>query len=251
MSMPRLYCDLPLQGADLVSLPPGAARHVQVLRLQPGDALTLFDGRGGEYDAQVQHMGRQEVQVRVGEHHAIEREAPTVVHLVTGMPANERMDWLVEKATELGVAHIVPVLTERTVVRLAGERASKRLAHWLAIAVSACEQSGRDVLPQIGPIASLREGLNWAMQDQPQACRIRLSLAPEATPWGQLKPGHPSLCAVLGPEGGFSASEELVLQQAGWAPVSLGDSVLRTETAALTVLARWADAGLSTSRPPQ
>ena len=179
-------------------------------------------------------------------------KAPTrTVTLLVGIPANERMDWLIEKATELGVAHIVPVLTERTVVRLAGERASKRLAHWIAIAVSACEQSGRDVLPQIGPIASLREGLNWALQDQPQACRIRLSLAPEATPWGQLQAGHPSLCAVLGPEGGFSASEELVLQQAGWAPVSLGDSVLRTETAALTVLARWADAGLSTSRPPQ
>ncbi len=104
--MPRLYCDLTLHSNTVLSLPPGAARHVQVLRLQPGDALSLFDGRGGEHDATVEHMGRQEVQVRVGQHHPIEREAPCAVHLVTGMPANDRMDWLVEKATELGVASI-------------------------------------------------------------------------------------------------------------------------------------------------
>ena len=186
MSMPRLYCDLPLQGADLVSLPPGAARHVQVLRLQPGDALTLFDGRGGEYDAQVQHMGRQEVQVRVGEHHAIEREAPTVVHLVTGMPANERMDWLVEKATELGVQRLSPVMTERSVLRLQGDRADKKLAHWQSVVIAASEQCGRNRLMVIEPVRTLTQ---WLRELATTTTEVRtvLSLSAAAQPLGQLQ----------------------------------------------------------------
>ena len=240
MSMPRLYCDLPLQGADLVSLPPGAARHVQVLRLQPGDALTLFDGRGGEYDAQVQHMGRQEVQVRVGEHHAIEREAPTVVHLVTGMPANERMDWLVEKATELGVQRLSPVMTERSVLRLQGDRADKKLAHWQSVVIAASEQCGRNRLMVIEPVRTLTQWLRELATTTPEV-RTVLSLCAAAQPLGQLQrlQGEPAAwLLVSGPEGGLSAAEESTLIERGLRPVSLGQRVLRAETAAIAAVTR-------------
>ena len=240
MSMPRLYCDLPLQGADLVSLPPGAARHVQVLRLQPGDALTLFDGRGGEYDAQVQHMGRQEVQVRVGEHHAIEREAPTVVHLVTGMPANERMDWLVEKATELGVQRLSPVMTERSVLRLQGDRADKKLAHWQSVVIAASEQCGRNRLMVVEPVRTLTQWLRELATTTPEV-RTVLSLSAAAQPLGQLQrlQGEPATwLLVSGPEGGLSAAEESTLIEHGLRPVSLGQRVLRAETAAIAAVTR-------------
>ena len=140
---PRFHIDTPLQASAELALAPGAARHVQVLRLQPGAAIILFDGNGGEWSASVVHMGRAQVLVRVEAFHAVERELPLGVTLAVGMPANERMDTLVEKATELGVAVIQPLLCERAVLRLAGERALKKVAHWQAIAVAACEQSGR------------------------------------------------------------------------------------------------------------
>src|SRR6478736_8201349 len=121
--MPRFHCPTPLAAGQPLQLPPGPARHVQVLRLQPGAAITLFNGSGGEFDAVVERMGRSDVDVQVGAHHAVEREAAREVHLAVGMPANERMDWLVEKATELGVTGIYPLVTQRGVLRLAGERA--------------------------------------------------------------------------------------------------------------------------------
>ena len=141
--MPRFHCPAPLATGAEIDLPPGAARHVQVLRLQPGDGITLFhggqdaDSPGGEFDATVLRMGRSDVRVQVGAHHAIEREAPRAVHLLAGITANERMDWLVEKATELGVASITPLVAERSVLKLKGERAEKKLAHWQAVAVAA------------------------------------------------------------------------------------------------------------------
>ena len=153
--MPRFYCPAALASGDTFALPAGAARHVQVLRLQPGDAITLFHGGqdggdpGGEFDATVLRMGRSDVRVLVGAHHATEREAARTVHLLAGITANERMDWLVEKATELGAASIQPLLAERSVLRLAGERAQKKQAHWQGVAVAACEQSGRNRVPEV------------------------------------------------------------------------------------------------------
>ena len=144
---PRFHCAVTLAAGSALALPPGAARHVQVLRLQPGETITLFNGEGGEYEATIERMGRSEVAVQIGGHAAIEREAPRAVHLAIGMPANERMDWLVEKATELGVASIQPLATAHGVLRLAGERADKKRAHWEAIAVAACEQCGRNRVP--------------------------------------------------------------------------------------------------------
>lgn len=244
--MPRLYCEEPLATGARLALPPGAARHVQVLRLQPGDALTLFDGRGGEYEAAVTRMGRSDVEVEVGAHDAIEREADVAVHLALGMPANERMDWLVEKATELGVASIRPLVAERSVLRLAGERAQKKQAHWQAIAVAACEQCGRNRVPTVhavqglaawvasqeapGFVLSLREGSQalaasaGVRSRSPCAAGGRASLRDGAT-------------FLSGPEGGLAPAEEDAAIARGWTPVHLGTRVLRAETAPLAALA--------------
>ncbi len=232
--MPRFFCPADLStGAELL-LPAGAARHVQVLRLQPGDGITLFNGRGGEFDATVARMGRSDVAVIVGAHHAVEREAARPVTLAIGMPANERMDWLVEKATELGVARIQPLLTERCVLRLKGERAEKKVAHWQAVAEAACEQSGRNRVPQVEPV---RELSAWLATLPAEGARWVLSLRDGVRSASDLLASQPPVLAVaLGPEGGLSSGEEDRLMAAGFVPASLGRAVLRSETAALAAL---------------
>lgn len=234
--MPRFHCLHPLREGDLIDLPDGAARHVQVLRLQPGAAITLFDGEGGEYDAVVERMGRSDVRVQVGAHHAIEREAPRAVHLAAGMPANERMDWLVEKATELGVASIQPLLTQRTVLRLAGDRAAKKQAHWQAIAVAACEQCGRNRVPIVHPVA---EFSRWVIAPRDLPVNVVMSLAPGSTPLGAHARGEDAVLALSGPEGGLSAAEESEALANGFAAITLGPRVLRAETASLALLAAF------------
>lgn len=231
--MPRFHCSVPLSaGAGLV-LPAGAARHVQVLRMQPGDALTLFDGAGGEYAATVERMGRSDVAVTVGAHLPVEREAPRAVHLAVGMPANERMDWLVEKATELGVASIQPLATAHGVLRLAGERAEKKRAHWEAIAVAACEQCGRNRVPVIHPVQPFA---GWLDTQGGPAVRLVLSLAEGTRSLAAMAPGEQGVTVLSGPEGGLSGSEEQQAIARGFAPVTLGTRVLRAETAALAAL---------------
>lgn len=236
--MPRIYHPEALQPGQTLELTPEGARHVQVLRLQPGDALTLFGDpqAGGEYDATVLRMGRSSVEVQVGVHHALEREFGRAVHLAVGMPANERMDWLVEKATELGVASIQPLMTERTVLRLKGERADKKQAHWQAVAVSACEQCGGNRVPLVHPVRTLDD---WGSAPAWPADTWRgvLSLAAGSQPWRKALPAAGATGFVLGPEGGFSPAEEQMLLAQGFAPVSFGPRVLRSETAALAALA--------------
>lgn len=242
--MARFHCTVALSADTTLALPAGAARHVQVLRLQPGDALTLFDGHGGEYAAKVERMGRSEVVVKVGAHSAVEREALRAVHLVPGMPANDRMDWLVEKATELGVASIQPLLTAHGVLRLSGERAEKKVAHWQAIAVSACEQCGRNRVPLIHPVRSLADWLASLSADTPSAdaasssvTRAVLSLAPGTQRAADYAAQYTGAVQVLsGPEGGLSAQEEASALSRGFAPLTLGSRVLRAETAALAAL---------------
>jgi 16S rRNA (uracil1498-N3)-methyltransferase len=219
-----------LQAGAQITLPPAASRHVQVLRLQPGHELTLFDGRGGEYTAVVERMGRADVEVRVGEQRAVERECRRAIHLALGMPANERMDWLVEKATELGAASLQPLVTERSVLRLAGERAQKKQAHWEAVAIAACEQCGRNRVPVIHPVRSLAEWLALP-SGVPGAV---LSLRAGATPVPALD--APALRLLSGPEGGLAPGEEEAALAAGLVPVSLGARVLRAETAPLAAL---------------
>jgi len=150
--MPRLYVDAPLAEGDELVLPPGPARHVQVLRLQPGELLTCFNGEGGEWSASVLRMGRSEVAMRVGAHEAVDRELPMRITLAVGMPANERMDFLIEKATELGVHAVQPLVCERSVLRLSGDRAQKKVEHWKGVAIAASEPErgiGSSLLPTI------------------------------------------------------------------------------------------------------
>lgn len=229
-----------MQAGQTLVLTDTAARHVQVLRHQPGDALTLFDGGsfvGGEFAATVLRMGRSDVEVQIVGHQTIEREAATAVHLAVGMPANERMDWLVEKATELGVASIQPLMTERTVLRLSGDRADKRLAHWQSIAVAACEQCGRNRVPQIHPVLSLAQWLKSAAVIAPSHGRqFVLSLQPGAGQWRQSLTASGPVTFLSGPEGGLSDAEEASASQAGFAAASLGPRVLRAETAAIAAL---------------
>ncbi|CAN5876780.1 16S rRNA (uracil(1498)-N(3))-methyltransferase [soil metagenome] len=224
-----------------MDLPAGAARHVQVLRMQPGDALTLFDGAGGEYDATVERMGRSDVAVTVGAHRAIEREAARAVHLVVGMPANERMDWLIEKATELGVASIQPLMTAHGVLRLAGERADKKRAHWEAIAIASCEQCGRNRVPVIHAVRSFAAWLGSTPSEAADAnapARFVLSLAgvPRPVTAGLPTIGGRAALVLSGPEGGLSVSEEQEATGHGFIPATLGARVLRAETAALAAL---------------
>jgi 16S rRNA (uracil1498-N3)-methyltransferase len=234
----RLFVDAALSAGLALDLPPGPARHVQVRRLQPGDGLVLFDGHGGEWDAEVLQMGRQTVQVQVGRFHPVDREPAVAVTLALGMPANERMDWLVEKATELGVAAIRPLVTERSVLRLAGERAQRKQAHWQAIAVAAAEQSGRTRVPVIHPVRA------WSDADAlPAGARgWVLSLAPEATRAPALAQATGEVLLLSGPEGGLAPAEETRALSVGLRPLSLGPRVLRAETAPLAALA-WATCG--------
>lgn len=248
--MPRFHCPLPLCVGDELSLPANAARHVQVLRMQPGMAITLFNGEGGEFEAEVLRMGRRDVVVRIGAHLAREREAARAVHLAVGMPANDRMDWLVEKATELGVASIRPLVTAHTVLRLKGERADKKQAHWQSVAVATCEQCGGNRVPTIHPVSDFSDWLATPAAQPPTpadggALRVVLSLAEGTQPLAQVLRGPPMgstaanapLLCLSGPEGGLSPTEDAQARAAGWYPVSLGARVLRAETAALAALA--------------
>ena len=244
--MPRFYCSVPLATGDLLELPAGPARHVQVLRLQPGDAITLFSGGpglpgGGEFDAVVTRMGRSEVQVQVGACHPVERESARAVHLIVGMPANERMDWLVEKATELGVASLQPLMTERSVLRLSGERADKKVAHWQCVATAACEQCGGNRVPLIHPVLPFASWIK-ARQGGGEGRALLLSLRPESVALREAvramnQPIGMSITFLSGPEGGLSRAEEEAALASGFVPVTLGPRVLRAETAALAALA--------------
>ena len=237
----RLYCELPLSPGAEIALPEAAARHaVTVLRLQVDDTLNLFNGSGGEYSARLVAVSKRETRVRLIEFLATERESPVAITLALGISAGERMDYSLQKATELGVAAIQPLATERSLVKLAGERADKRLAHWQHVVIAACEQCGRNRVPTVAPVQKFYPYLATVDRNQ----RL-LMLSPDAaTP---LKKVQQSAQAVLliGAEGGFAPAEYAAAQASGFEPVNLGPRVLRTETApvaALAVLqALWGD----------
>jgi len=237
--VPRFFCPVPLKLGVRLDLPSETARHIQVMRLQPGKHVTLFDGLGGEYGACILAMTRNSVHASIDTHEPIERESPVVSQLVIGMPANDRMDWLVEKATELGAARITPLMTAHGVLRLSPERALKRQLHWLGIAQSACAQSGRNKIPCIDVPQTWSDWLSaWA--PNPAQQQYLLSLRPESAPLAHLKPSDANGVALLsGPEGGLSPEEEAQALERGFMPVSLGPRILRAETAPLAVLTRW------------
>jgi 16S rRNA (uracil1498-N3)-methyltransferase len=242
----RFYVDPPLlapTSADAdFALSPGAARHVQVLRLQPGDALSLFDGSGPEWQAEVTAMGRHEVRVRLLHASQPERELRQAITLAVVMPANDRMDALVEKATELGAAAIQPLMSERSVLRLTAERADKKCAHWRGVAIAAAEQCGRTRPTQILPVQNLPA---W-LADLPPAAddEWRGLLSPgAATPLGRVSQARALF--LSGPEGGLSPAEEEAARACGFNPIQLGPRILRADTAPLAVLAVLAVASLN------
>lgn len=235
--MPRFHCPVPLAAGATLDLPAAAARHVQVLRLQPGDAITLFNGEGGQWRATIQRMGRSDVAVQVEAFEDVEREPARLVHLALGMPANERMDWLVEKAAELGVASLQPLHTAHSVLRLSGNRATKKQAHWQSVAAAACEQCGGNRVPAVQPVADLAAWLRASAPIAPLRCV--LSLAEGTRPLAEVLRDQPADAPVLflsGPEGGLSPQEDAAARAAGFVPVTLGPRVLRAETAALAAL---------------
>ena len=240
----RLVVDTPLAAGAEATLPEAADRHARVRRVQPGDALLLLDGRGAEWPATVRTVGRSTITVQLGEPRTVDRELARPVTLAVVVPANERMDWLVEKATELGAAALQPLWAERSVLRLAGDRSAKRLAHWQGIVRAASEQCGRTQLMQVAPPCDITDWL--ARQPPPprphEAARWMLDFADDArAPGACERPA--AITALSGPEGGLSASEQAVARAAGFRPVTLGPRVLRAETAPLALLA-WAGLGL-------
>ena len=242
MSAPRFYLDQPLAPGARFSLPPGPARHAaRALRLAADDAVILFNGCGGEYSARIERIHKDEVAVSITGFADIERESRLRVMLAQGISSGERMDYTLQKAVELGVATIQPIAARRSVVKLTGERADKRVAHWQGVVASACEQCGRNQVPAVAPPLTLATG---------SASKTKAGGCCSCRRWprrGWPTCPQPSAmdCLVAGPEGGFEADEIAALHAAGAIPVRLGPRVLRTETAALAALAAmqtlWGD----------
>jgi 16S rRNA (uracil1498-N3)-methyltransferase len=242
--MPRFHVDGPLAVGHNLTLPDDVVRHVHVLRLQIGDAITLFDGAGGEYRAELVDIAKRAATARIDTHDPREAEPPYRVTLAQGVAGGDKMDWLIEKTVELGVARIAPITAERGVVRLAGERALKRQAHWQALVRAACEQCGRNRVPDVAPPRDLDDWLD----DLPAAVEgeLRLLLSPRATLDFAALPADPPkgpVTLLIGPEAGFSPTEEEAIVAAGFTALGLGPRVLRTETAGIAMLAalaaRW------------
>jgi 16S rRNA (uracil1498-N3)-methyltransferase len=230
--VPRFHLDAPLRAGGVCTLSEDAAHHaVHVLRLREGDEVTLFNGRGGEFAARIASMQRLRISIDLLQHRAIERESPLRITLVQGVSAGERMDSTVRKAVELGVAEVQPVLAARSVARPKGDRAENRRSHWQKIVISACEQCGRNRVPEVQALVSLDDY-------RPQSGTTKILLSPASElPLSKLSTAENRIVLAAGPEAGFTEEEEARLVEAGFVPTSLGPRVLRTETAAVAALA--------------
>lgn len=233
MRLTRVFIDAPLEPGTRVTLEGNAASHItRVLRLRVGAPLTLFNGQGGEYSASIDKAHGGSVTVAIEEARAIERESPLELTLAQGISRGERMDLIVQKATELGVSRLVPLLTERSIVQLDAQHAQRKLSHWRAVAVGACEQCGRNRLPEISPPVPLPEHLR-----ADRAADLRLMLAPEARQRiGEVARAASKVSVLIGPEGGLSDAEQQAALASGFTAVLTGPRVLRTETAAIVAL---------------
>lgn len=232
--MPRFYCPQPLALGAVITLPEAVAHHVQVVRLATGDRITLFNGEGGEYTATIATVEKKRVTAEIKLFEPHEVELPYAITLAQALPEASKMDWIVEKAVELGVHAIQPLAAQRCVVRLSAERAEKRLQHWAGIVVSASEQSGRNRLATVvGPV----DFTQWIAQ---QDLHPRIMLSPRAeqplSDWARHHPPQ-SVALMIGPEGGFTEQEEAQAQAKGVLLLGMGPRVLRTETAGLAAVA--------------
>jgi len=242
MRIPRIHCGQPLRASEHIQLGDEAANHVaRVLRLREGAPLILFDGAGGEFAAQVVALGRRNVTVKIAEHHVRESESPLEITLVQAVSRGERMDYTIQKAVELGVTRIVPVLSARSVVSLDEERRGRRMEHWRKIIVGACEQCGRNRLPELLDVRPLAA---W-LQQPAEGLALVLDHRAEHR-LGELGAAR-AVTLLIGPEGGLTAEEVAAAGAAGYRGLRLGPRVLRTETAAVAALsvlqARWGDLG--------
>ena len=235
MRIPRVHVDQPLGPGHEVLLPEQSGEHVaRVLRLERGHPLILFNGDGCEYEATLASLAKRAVTAEVTAVRAVERESPLRLTLAQGIARGEKMDWIMQKATELGVARIVPIVTERTEVKLDEERAERRVLHWTQVIAGACEQSGRTRLPQLEMPQRLDRWLSALDDDGP----LRLALIPGGDVGARDLPAMPHgalLC--VGPEGGFSDKDIAMLQQSAFRALRLGPRILRTETAGIAALA--------------
>ena len=230
--MPRFYVDVPLRAGNSCLLSEDAAHHaIHVLRIRAGDEVVLFNGRGGEYRSRIAAIERLKVMVDVLSHDPVERESPLRVTLVQGISAGEKMDFTIRKAVELGVAQIQPVLAAGSVARPKGERALSRLAHWQRVAVSACEQCGRNRIPVVLPLVAAAD---YRSSDTSET---KVLLSPRSNLRFSTLKFSEAVTLAAGPEAGFDAEEEAAFARAGFVPAKLGPRVLRTETAALAALA--------------
>lgn len=240
--IPRFYCTDPLTPGDSVGLPETAAHHAaHVLRLKPGDACFLFNGDGAEYSAVIERIGKNETVAAVTGRQDVSRESPLAVTLAQALCAGDKMDLVVRKAVELGASRIVPVWSARSVVRLQGGRAAARVRHWQAVAIAACEQCGRNRIPEVTSLTPLDDWL-----EQPPPAPVRWMLSPQGgQPFSELDRPSGEVVLLVGPEAGFSEPEQQAARAAGYRAIRLGPRVLRTETAALAALAalqgRWGD----------
>ena len=236
--MPRFYIEDPLIQGQTLPLSDATVRHIQALRLRDGAPITLFNGQGGEWSATVQILGRRDICAHVSAHLDVERESPLQLQLIQGVSMGDRMDYTLQKAVELGVSHIQPVISERS-ARIPADRLNTRQDHWRKVIESACEQSGRNTIPTITPVCTWKQWL-------PSAPKQGLLLSPlGSNPITQLPRPEGGISLLAGPEGGLSTQEEQDVIHLGWTPITLGPRILRTETAALAALAAlqtlWGD----------
>ncbi len=234
MKGPHIYLDAELLPGTAISLPPSAANHLRVLRLRPGDTVRLFNGDGAEYPARVLRLERRDAELQVLNRIAVDRESPLRITLVQGISKGERMDYTIQKAVELGVARVLPVFTERSVVQLAGDRLQKRHEHWQGVIVAACEQSGRNTLPELlspRPLAAALSAL------EPHDARLVLAPDGDLTLKNVGVTSAQPITLLIGPEGGFTAEELEQAERHGFKALRLGPRVLRTETAGVAALA--------------
>lgn len=239
--MPRFYVDFALSPDSVVELPDNVVRHLNVLRVKNTEEIVLFNGNGKSYPALPEVLEKRRASVRILREEATDNESPLNITLVQAVSAAERMDFTLQKSVELGVAEIRPVISERCVVRLSGERAEKRVARWQEIVVSACEQSGRNIVPKVLPLVTYAQ----ALQQLPQETTKLLMSLNRAQKLSDVQPQSGKVVFMVGPEGGWTEKEEQQAFDAGFQSVTLGKRVLRTETASLAAIAAmqtlWGD----------
>ena len=239
--MPRFYVDFALSPDSMVELPDNVVRHLNVLRVKNTEEIVLFNGNGKSYPALPEVLEKRRASVRILREEATDNESPLNITLVQAVSSAERMDFTLQKSVELGVAEIRPVISERCVVRLSGERAERRVARWQEIVVSACEQSGRNIVPKVLPLMTYAQ----ALQQLPQETAKLLMSLNRAQKLSDVRPQSGKVVFMVGPEGGWTEKEEQQAFDAGFQSVTLGKRVLRTETASLAAIAAmqtlWGD----------